>query len=324
MKLIVGFKKGLTLLALIASNLTNSQTNNTIQGVAKSGVLDGVYVQTNIPTKRIISYTNLEEKEVMWSKRVWRKIDLREKINHPLYYPEQPTNSLKSLWDVIRYGVEQEGSLTPYEIIPSEDINNVSFDDDGQFLYPVKAPNGNINDSVYKEKIQDLFYTIETIPVWDDVLDQEAVDENGDPIYKDVKKRIESKDVMQYLIKEDWFFDKQRSVMDVRIIGICPLVRVYDDNGVLKPGLQKKFWLYFPECRYTFQNYFVYNRKNDAQRMSFDDLFWKRMFGSFIHKESNVYNRAIESYEKDGVRALLEAHHIKAQMGKIEHDLWHL
>jgi hypothetical protein len=24
-------------------------------------------------------------------------------------------------------------------------------------------------------------------------------------------------------VKEDWFWDKQRSVMDVRIIAICPL-----------------------------------------------------------------------------------------------------
>jgi hypothetical protein len=84
------------------------------------------------------------------------------------------------------------------------------------------------------------------------------------------------------------------------------------------------FWVYFPECRYVFQNSFVYNRKNDAQRMSFDDLFWKRMFASHIHKETNVYDREIEDYERDGVKALLESERIKNNMAKIEHDVWHL
>ena len=66
------------------------------------------------------------------------------------------------------------------------------------------------------------------------------------------------------------------------------------------------FWLYFPECRYVFQNYFAYNRQNDAQRMSFDDLFWKRQFASYIYKESNVYDREINHYEKNGIKVLLE------------------
>ena len=59
-------------------------------GVSSSGVLDGVYVQEHIPTKRVIQYPHLREADVMWSKRVWRTIDLREKMNHPLYYPEEP------------------------------------------------------------------------------------------------------------------------------------------------------------------------------------------------------------------------------------------
>ncbi len=285
------------------------------------------YIKEHIPTKRVVPYPSLREADVMWSKRIWRKIDLREKINFPMYYPLEPISDRMSLWDIIKFSIETEGSLTPYEIIPSENGNEndmVKFDQDGQFLYPISPLNGNIKDSTYTQKINDLFYTVRTIEKWDDELDQPATDDNGEPLYIEEKIPVSSKDVVQYLIKEDWFFDKQRSVMDVRIIGICPMVRKYDEEGNLKPGMEQKFWLYFPECRYVFQNYFVYNRKNDAQRMSFDDLFWKRMFGSFIYKESNVYDREIDQYERDGVRALLNAEKIKSQMAKIEHDLWHL
>ena len=51
------------------------------------GVLDGVYVQEHIPTKKVIPYEHVREADVTWSKRVWSVIDLREKFNHPLYYP---------------------------------------------------------------------------------------------------------------------------------------------------------------------------------------------------------------------------------------------
>lgn len=77
---------------------------------------------------------------------------------------------------------------------------------------------------------------------------------------------------MQYKIKEDWFFDKERSVLDVRIIGICPVIYAKDQNGNIT-GFKELFWLYFPECRYVFQNFFVQSRHNDSQRISFDDLF---------------------------------------------------
>jgi hypothetical protein len=79
--------------------------------------------------------------------------------------------------------------------------------------------------------------------------------------------------------------------------------------------------LYFPECRLVFNNYFVYNELNDAQWMSFDDLFWKRRFNAVMYKESNVYDRGIDTY-KNGVDALHEAERIKEGIRTIEHDVW--
>ncbi len=55
--------------------------------------------------------------------------------------------------------------------------------------------------------------------------------------------------------------------------------------------------------------------------MSFDDLFWKRQFISTIYKESNVFDRQIESY-RTGVDALMEAEKIKEEIRLFEHDVW--
>ena len=123
-------------------------------------------------------------------------------------------------------------------------------------------------------------------------------------------------------MKEDWFFDKQRSMLDVRIIGISPVVLGVNPETKEVVGLKQLFWLYFPECRYVFQNFFVYNPDNDAQRMSFDDLFWKRDFSSFVQKESNVFDRKI-SPNWDGLDALLESERVRNEIFTFEHDLWH-
>jgi hypothetical protein len=65
-------------------------------------VLDGPYVKEHTPTRKVVPYTHLREADVMWAKRVWRVIDLREKMNHPLYYPVEPINDRKSLFDIIK------------------------------------------------------------------------------------------------------------------------------------------------------------------------------------------------------------------------------
>ena len=283
-------------------------------GVSSSGVLDGVYVQEHIPTKRVVQYAHLREADVMWSKRVWRTIDLREKLNHPLYYPEEAMADRMSLFDVIRYGVFEEGSLTIYDL-------TADFDD--KFRFPVKPTNGIINDPDFVKRLKEFFGTVAQVARLDPETDEFVYDDNGDQIYDSVAEPYTSRDIIRYEIKEDWFFDKQRSVMDVRIIGISPVVYFRNEETGDIMGPKNLFWLYFPECRYVFQNFFVYNSSNDAMRMSFDDIFWKRQFSSYIHKETNVFDRPVNQVW-DGLDALLESEKIKEEMFKIEHDVWHL
>lgn len=304
------------------------------------GVLDGVYVKEHIPTKKVVPYEFVREADVTWSKRVWSVIDLREKFNHPLYYPLDDINVLGawnknttrwSLWTIIRYHV-MSGDLTIYSPYNPEWQD---WKDGDQFKYPMTvgdATKNYGNSEAFREKvflyIGNIYRDPMAVPLksWQYPSDDSLRPDPNSPgdfiaVYPpDDTTWYNSDDIVQYRLKEDWFFDKERSVMDRRIIGIAPVIYERDDAGNIV-GFEELFWLYFPECRYVFQNFFVQNRNNDSQRMSFDDLFWKRMFQSYIIKETNLYDREIDSY-KAGVDALLESEKIKEKIFNFEHDLW--
>lgn len=307
--------------------------------VPTEGIIDGVFIQEHIPTKRMIPYESVREADAIWSRRVWESIDLREKINHQMYYPLDEITTYDwvrnasrwSLWTVIRQHV-LNGDLRVFSPFNPLSYGLGAIDGD-QLKYPVD-PQPGLNfytDSAFRDEM--VTYLGKLGPQSDVPL----TDEYGDPQIKTNPDGTQeyvypprdtlwfsSKDIVQYRLKEDWFLDKERSVLDVRIIALAPVVykTEEDANGNTSiSGMRELFWLYFPHCRFVFNNYFVYNDKNDAQWMSFDDLFWKRRFNAVIYKESNTYDREIESY-RSGIDALYESDQIKNEIRNIEHDVW--
>jgi len=251
---------------------------------------DGITNEIHMPDKKPIPYAPVREADVAWKKRIWRMMDLRQKINHPFFYPETPKKGWKNFMTVVMDAI-REGTITAYDPV------------DDQFLVPL----------TYQE-IENKFSNIDTVPVVDPNNPQRILR------YEVVKEDFKTTDVQQIKLKEEWFFDKQRSVMDVRILGICPMRNVYDENDNFI-GIEDMFWIYFPEARPVFAQAPVFNRHNSAERRTYDEIFWKRMFGSYIYKEENVYDRKITDYAS-GMDALLEAERVKNELSEFEHELW--
>lgn len=252
---------------------------------------DGIYTKENSVNRRFIPYTSLREADVMWSKRIWRQIILKEKINHPLYYPTSPIADRKCLFDVLKDGALKNGNITCFNTTDDE--------------FRIEFTKSEIEAKLVS---------------WDSSATTEDPN-TGELISAPVKNEIRAENIVKYQIKEDWFWDKQRSVLDVRIIGVMVIVSKQDANGEII-GDQGLFWVYFPEIRPVLATQDVYMRHNDAERRTLDDIFWKRLFSSYIIKETNVYDRMINEYT-GGLNALLESDRIKDEIFKFEHDLWH-
>lgn len=257
-------------------------------------VLDGAWIKEHNKTKKVVQYPFIREADVMWSNRVWQDIDLREKMNLPLYYPLEESSGMKSLFAIIQDALLVEGSITAY------DPGVTGQEDD--FRTPMLV-----------SSVKSLLESQDTTSTMDP--------DTGEMVEVIQTIKINPQDVTRYRIKEDWFFDKQRSERYIRIIGIAPLKERISEDGEPTGAYETLFWLYFPECRYVFANWDSFNRFNDAERRSFDDLFQKRMFSSTIIKESNVYNRRIDDVYT-GIDALLKAEEIKDRLFTLEHDLW--
>lgn len=256
-------------------------------------IVNGAFKRTDIIQKKPMPLPTVREADVFWSQKIWRIIDLREKINIPLFYPTTEINGRMNLISLLLNGIEN-GQITPYD---------ASLDDD--FKVPMSYE--QVKASFGAEATQ-----------------EEKIDfDTGERTMVTIQGEIRPNDIKQYLIKEEWYFDKQTSTLNVRIIGICPIrefVRPGDSPDQVQR--QKLFWIYYPEARPLLSTNLVLNPYNSAQQVSFDDLFIKRAFNSYIVEEENVYNnRGISAY-LTGKNAMLESKKIEEKIFNYEQDLW--
>lgn len=252
---------------------------------------DGFYDKIHGNNRRVVPYPHMRESDVTEAWRVWREIDFREKVNQVFFYPLTPTNGRKNYIEILRTGILTDLIVTPF--------NSENDDFKVQLTTSDFAKIGTRRDTQWVPSPE---------PPYEPV--QKIIDE---PFKPDAVKAVR--------LKEDWFFDRQRSVMECRIIGMLPMMQQFNSSTGDFEGMVGMAWIYFPQARHVMSREEVYNTKNYAQRITFDDLFMKRMFSSRILKVDNVHDRYIAEYTT-GLDALLVGEEIKEQIFLFEHDMW--
>lgn len=252
---------------------------------------DFIYNRQAVTERKVIPWPYLREADVMFAKRVVRMIDVREKTNQPMAWPKNPLS-------IVLYNAVKEGKLIPYR-----------------------------DDSLATQMTIEEFLTLGTDTEYIEV----PIDPN-DPTFTQtdtiINEMIPELRINKFRVVEDWIFDKKHSQMYVRIISISPQYRV--TLGGVDLGEQDLCVLKYhsndgADLRHFLINFEIFNRQNDAARLTYDDWFEQRLFTSYIIKEANqqdMYIRQYAEFKDNGVSALLEGERIKQELFEKEHDLW--
>jgi len=269
---------------------TSGVTDNTVK---KSLRNDNAFDKTGLMERTPLPYEHLRWDDALFAEKVWREIDLREKINQVFRYEAQDDNGSQIFVDMLLKAVNS-GEITAFS--------------DDRFSTPMSL-----------NEISDL--TVGTA----DTVAQTAIDDPSKVIkYVVTKASFDPKSVVKIRIKEEWVFDREASRMFVRILGIAPLKTLFLPNGQER-GTTAMFWVYYPDLRPMLAKFEVYNPKNMGMgRMTWEELFESRMFSSYIVKSTldNPGNKNIRLYVKDPILALLEGDNIKDRIFNYEQDLW--
>jgi len=245
--------------------------------------IDDVVESSITAKKRVQPYDQPREADIFWKKRIWRIIDEREKMNLPFAYPKRPFVTI--LLEAIN------NKEKPLRIFQDEEFKT---------RLDTSAVNG-------------LLYKIDTVMITDPVTYEQK--------QQIIKSEVNiTEDVQRIRVKEIWFFDKESSTMQVRILGIAPVLPVKTSTGD-KVGENVLFWIYYPDARETLAREKIFNEANDGAPMTWEDVFEMRYFSSYIYKASNVKDLRLQD-QYTGRDLLLEADKIKQEIFNLEHDLW--
>ena len=247
---------------------------------------------------RILDFPFVREDDILWTKRYLTKVNLKERTNLPLYFPTTPVSMGRGKYrtSLAHLLIEKVkvGEITAYDETPED------------YFTVIKTPEEIKNELSRVDSMENEdFFTGEYVMEYDTI-------------------NITAADARSFYILEDKFFDKKRSVLESRIIGLALIANKENaETGDMEPEVL--FWVWYPEVRQVLANNFliVDNQKYvGTKHMTYDEFLTKRLYTSTIIKETNMFDRAIYEYKKTAMQQLLEADRIKNDIRYLESDLW--
>ena len=267
-----------------------------------------------------ISMINHRKDDVVWSRIVYRVIDMREKQNNQLYFPITPNEKYKSLIRLILDAAVND-TLKAYD--------KKAFD--MQPTYEAKIP---------KEKLADLFVICD----WDST--NSGLRKTPLIVKNKITNKLEISSYayadyvskqFKFLVQEIVFFNKHYSRMYSKVIGIAPLYMFNETNvtnlnvlGASKSGerVWNAFqasvitWFLFDELRPFMAKQYIIPNGNESQRMTYDEFFAQKLYSSYLLGDGNMFDRNLLQSYNDVPSIRKEQKRIETELMNFEQDLW--
>lgn len=260
---------------------------------------------------------NHRSDDIVWSRVVYRIIDMRFKQNYQLYYPIVEDAEYSSLMKVMLDAVANDKMpLAVYS--KSENLGDIR----PYFREENKVEGVEILDYLdsQEDKAED-----EDVRIDGRIL---AEDSTGNLYF--VQKNFEkfAKNQLKYLIQEVVFFDKHYSRLYSKILAIAPLRADHsimtDDMPVMEALYgQLLFWIPFDALRPYMAQQYVMPKASDKTRVTYDEFFAKKLYSAYILGVSNMHNnRMIPDYATTNEEIKAEQDRIERELLNFEQDLW--
>ena len=253
--------------------------------------------------------------DIVWSRTIYKVIDMRDKQNYQFYFPVRPNDEYKSLFRVLLEAVcddtqgvnvykrnprEMKPSFIDSEKLEGEDLSNV-------FMFNTEKEDNLVQiDPITQSRSIEEYRYMEYV-----------------------------KNQLKFLVQEIYFFNKHTSRVHRKILSIAPLYPLHpyrtanDKQSMLYFQESILCWIPFDELRPFLAKQMVIPKGNDTQRLTYDDFFSQNLYASYTLGDSNMYNRMLLDYgtfipDLDKFEAYIkkEQKRIETELLNFEMDIW--
>lgn len=257
--------------------------------------------------------------DIIWSRYVYRVIDMRYKQNYQLYFPTKSDDAdYRNLFKVITDAV--------VDGLPIYEKNMETIKPDFK------------QDPISREIIPTMFMADDPLadysddPTHFDITSSDAMLIHYDSIVDELsfhfypfEKMV--KNQLKYLIQEVVFFNKHTSRLHTKIMAIAPLqsdkISTRDSSNIMGSLRESiMFWIPFDALRPYMAMQYAIPSRNEVKRVTYDEFFQKHLYTSYIVGEGNMYNRWIPDYAGSEEKVKKEQERIATELLNFEQDLW--
>lgn len=229
--------------------------------------------------------------DVVWSRIIYRVIDMRYKQNYQLYFPvtsEDPQyrNLFKVMLDAIVDG------MPVYE--KSQDLGDIK----PRFEAPLAKDQipGLLNTDREGISDGDIATSDYMLIHYDSVTDKSS--------FNDYMYQLYVRNQLKFMIQEVVFFDKHYSRLFSKIIAIAPMSADEidgEDTPIMDALYQSlRFWVVYDDFRPYMARQYMIPQSNDTKRVTFEQFFAQKLYSSYIIGDSNMYNRMLAEAASKG------------------------